>query len=287
MYERGISMERAAIFLEHILEAASQQGIGVVDACRKARQMGYTGVNVDMNRLKKDFDGTMAPLREAGLRVHSVYAFTDFGLTEDSFEADQQVARETVALAKRTGTKNMLTVAAFLRPEEMDRNSENYRIRRERVKKAVAFMAKEAKENGIQLSMEDFDGKQALFCFGEELFDFVSTVPDLTCAFDTGNFAYAGEDAWELLPKFLPYITDVHLKDRGLEKNDGSPCIALDGTALYPVAVGGGVIPIRRIMETLLQNGYAGGFAAEHFGSGDQMRDMQKSADFIRCVLEN
>lgn len=280
-------MERAAVFLEHILEAAVQQGMSAAEACRKARQMGYTGVNVDMNRLKKDFDGTMAPLREAGLRVHSVYAFTDFGLSDDSFEADCRAAREAVTLVKKTGTKNMLTVAAFLRPEEMDRKSEAYRIRRERVKKAVAFMAKEAGSNGIQLSMEDFDGKQALFCFGEELLDFVSTVPDLTCAFDTGNFAYAGEDAWELLPKFLPYITDVHLKDRGLEKNDGTPCIAIDGTALYPVPVGGGVIPIRRIMETLLQNGYAGGFAAEHFGSGDQMRDMQKSADFIRCVLEN
>lgn len=287
MNERGTPMERAAVFHEHILEAASQQGIGVIDACLKARQMGYTGVNVDMNRLKGDFEGTMAPLREAGLLVHSVYAFTDFGLSDDSFEADCRAAREAVNLVKKTGTKNMLTVAAFLRPEEMDRKSEAYRIRRERVKKAVAFMAQEAKENGIQLSMEDFDGKQALFCFGEELFDFVSTVPDLTCAFDTGNFAYAGEDAWALLPKFLPYITDVHLKDRGLEENDGTPCIAIDGTYLYPVPVGGGVIPIRRIMETLLQNGYTGGFAAEHFGSAHQLRDMQQSADFIRSVLEN
>lgn len=280
-------MERAAIFLEHILEAAGQQGVSVMDACRRARQMGYTGVNVDLNRLKQDFDGTMAPLNAAGIHVHSVYAFTDFGLTEDSYEVDRQVARETVALVKKTGSKNMLTVSAFLRPEEMDRSSEAYRNRRERVKKAVAFMAQEAKLNGIQLTMEDFDGKQALFCFGEELLDFVSTVPDLTCAFDTGNFAYAGEDAWELLPKFLPYITDVHLKDRGLEKNDGSPCMALDGTALYPVAVGSGVIPIRRIMETLLENGYTGGFAAEHFGSAHQMEDMQQSADFIRSVLEN
>lgn len=279
-------MHEPVIFHEHILEAAQQQGISVLQACQAARNMGYWGVNMDMNRLKADFEGTMAPLRAAGLQVHSVYAFTDFGLTEDSFEADVQAGKENVALVKKADCRILLTVSAFLRPEEMDRKSPAYAIRRERVKKAVAALAAEAKENGIQLSMEDFDGDRALFCFGEELLDFVSTVPHLTCAFDTGNFAYAGEDAWELLPKFLPYITDVHLKDRGLEKNDGSPCIAIDGTPLYPVPVGSGVIPIRRIMETLLKNGYTGGFAAEHFGSGDQMRDMAQSMAFIRSVLE-
>ncbi|MBR3904857.1 MAG: sugar phosphate isomerase/epimerase, partial [Clostridia bacterium] len=102
---------------------------------------------------------------------------------------------------------------------------------------------------------------------------------------DTGNFAYACEDVWELLPRFLPYITDVHLKDRGLQENGGSPCIALDGTPLYPVPVGGGVIPIKDIMETLVKNGYQGGFAAELFGSCDQMRDMEQSIVFIRSVL--
>lgn len=280
-------MHEPVIFHEHILEMARQQGITAVKACEMAKAMGYEGVNMDMNRLKGDFDGTMAPLKQAGLQVHSVYAFTDFGLTEDCFEQDVQAAKENVALVKKAGCKNLLTVAAFLRPEEMDRKSEAYRIRRERVKKAVAAFALEAKENGIQLVMEDFDGRQALFCFGEELLDFVSTVPHLTCAFDTGNFAYAGEDAWAWLPQFLPYITDVHLKDRGLEKNDGDPCIAIDGTPLYPVPVGDGVIPIRAIMKTLLQNGYTGGFAAEHFGSGDQKRDMEKSIAFIRDVLKN
>lgn len=280
-------MHQPMIFHEHILEMAHQQGLSVQEACCTARAMGYAGVNLDMNRLKADFDGTMAPLQKAGLLVHCVYAFTDFGLTENSLEGDKQAARENVALVEKTGSKNMLTVAAFLRPEEMDRQSQAYRIRRERVKKAVAFMAQEAREKGIQLVMEDFDGEKALFCFGEELLDFVSTVPNLTCAFDTGNFLYAGEDAWELLPRFLPYITDVHLKDRGLEPNEGSPCMALNGTALYPVAVGDGVIPIRRIMETLLANGYAGDFAAEHFGSANQKKDMEASIAFICSITKN
>lgn len=278
-------MHQPVIFYEHILEAARQQGSSAQAACEAAKKMGYWGVNMDLNRLKADFDGAMAPLNAAGLQVHCVYAFTDFGLAENSFDQDVQTARDVVALAKKCGSKNLLTVAAFLRPDEMDRQSEAYRIRRERVKKAVAEMAIISRGNGIQLSMEDFDGKQALFCFGEELLDFVSTVPCLTCAFDTGNFMYAGEDAWALLPQFLPYITDVHLKDRGLEKNDGSPCIAIDGTPLYPVPVGSGVLPMQQIMETLLRNGYTGNFAAEHFGSGDQMRDMQQSIEFIRKIV--
>lgn len=278
-------MREPVIFHEHILEAAAQKGISVEDACLQAKEMGYFGVNMDFNRLKEDFEGTMQPLQNAGLQVHCVYVHNHFGLEEDCEEADLASGKACVELVKKCGSKNMLTIAGFLREHEMDRNSEAYRIRREQVKKSVAALAQECKKNGIQLVMEDFDGKQALFCFADELFDFVSTVPDLTCAFDTGNFMYGCEDAWALLPKFLPYITDIHLKDRGLEKNDGNPCIAIDGTPLYPVPVGDGVLPMKEIMETLLQNGYTGNFAAEHFGSGDQMRDMQKSIDFIRKVV--
>ncbi|MBQ4640524.1 MAG: sugar phosphate isomerase/epimerase [Clostridia bacterium] len=277
-------MHQAAIFHEHILEGALQRGMTVLEACRQAKEMGYYGVNMDLSRLKNDFEGTMQPLRESGLAVHCVYAFTDFGLEEDSLSRDMEVIRENVQLVKKCGSKNMLTVAGFLRPHEMDRKSVAYRIRRERVKKAVAALAEEAVANGIQLTMEDFDGDKALFCFGDELFDFVSTVPGLKCAFDTGNFMYGCEDAWELLPRFLPYISDVHLKDRGLAENGGSPCIALDGRKLYPVPVGGGVIPMEKIMRMLLDSGYTGHFAAEHFGSADQMRDMELSIAFIRRV---
>ncbi len=281
-------MHDPVIFHAHVMQGAQQQGISMEEACRRVKEMGYVAVNMDIKCLKEDFEGTMAPLQKAGLRVHCVYAGTDFGLTEDSMIQDEQVMDENVQLLTKCGCKNMLTIAAFLRPEEMDRKSDAYQLRRERVKKAVAVLAQKCREKGIQLVMEDYDGEKAPFCYDAELFDFVSTVPGVTCAFDTGNFMYACENAGELLPKYLPYVTDVHLKDRGLEKNDGSPHTALDGTDMYPVPVGDGVLPMEEMMKLLIQNGYTGAFAAEHFGSGDQMRDMEKSIAFIqRVVREN
>ena len=85
-----------------------------------------------------------------------------------------------------------------------------------------------------------------------------------------------------VLPDFLPYISAVHCKDRGWAKNAGEPKITVGGRAMYPVAVGDGDLDMAGMVRTILDAGYTGVFAAEHFGSADQLRDMERSAQYLK-----
>ena len=82
--------------------------------------------------------------------------------------------------------------------------------------------------------------------------------------------------------KCKPYIRYVHCKDRTFEAHEGeSPVITTAGRKMYAVSVGGGCIPMREILSDLLQNGYDGVFAIEHFGSLRQLEDMEASAKWL------
>ena len=51
---------------------------------------------------------------------------------------------------------------------------------------------------------------------------------------------------------------------------------------MYPVAVGDGDLDMAGMVRTILDAGYTGVFAAEHFGSADQLRDMERSAQYLK-----
>ena len=142
--------------------------------------------------------------------------------------------------------------------------------------------ADRAAAQGVTVVMEDFDGDSAPFSTAAELLWFMQNVPGLRCGFDTGNFLYSEEDAAAVLPDFLPYISAVHCKDRGWAKNAGEPKITVGGRAMYPVAVGDGDLDMAGMVRTILDAGYTGVFAAEHFGSADQLRDMERSAQYLK-----
>lgn len=129
------------------------------------------------------------------------------------------------------------------------------------------------------------NAENAPYSRADELMWFMRHVPGLRCGFDTGNFLYNEEDAVKSFSLFRPYIASVHCKDRAFTENAGSPCVTVANRKLYPVAVGDGNLPIEKMMRVLLDSGYTGSFAAEHFGSIEQLKCMERSAAFLKRVL--
>ena len=56
--------------------------------------------------------------------------------------------------------------------------------------------------------------------------------------------------------------------------------------SLLPVAAGDGYIPVGALVERLLQNGYDGYFAIEHFDAPNQRESILRSAAFLRRAAE-
>jgi len=280
-------MNRISIFYEHIAEAAVQSGLTLEEVCEKVKSFGYDAVEIDAKRLWDEGGAILPLLKKTGLAVNTIYYFYSFGRTEDHMIADEEEIRRVLSLCAPAECKTLLVVCGFLTEDELDRESAAYRTRRDRMRKATARMVALAEQQGVGVVMEDFDGVTAPFSTAEELLWFLENVPGLRCGFDTGNFQYSEEDAAAVLPQFLPYISGIHCKDRGWTKNDGEPKITIHDRPMYPVAVGDGDLDIKGMLTTILQTGYTGVVAAEHFGSAHQLRDMERSALYLKKILKD
>ncbi len=111
-------------------------------------------------------------------------------------------------------------------------------------------------------------------------------VPGLRYALDTGNFLYCDEELTAVLPELLPFIADVHCKDRSLIPTGGDPLLSVAGRALYPATVGDGAVPIRETVRDVIAYGYRGAFIVEQFDSANRLADIRRSAENLQEMFD-
>ena len=266
-------------FYNHVAEAMQQENMTLKEVGAKLNEHGITGVEIDyrdLNPTGKSFNKELAKeLKEAGIPIYGVYVFYDWARKpfDNSYK---RIYKELQSI----GVKNSLAIPGMV-PDGMDVNKAMARMCK-KLSKAVLY----AKECGITVLMEDFDDSIAPFSTSEGMLYFFERIPDLKCAFDTGNFYYSNEDALEVLPKFLDRTAYVHCKDRSLEVKEGEePKLTITGEAMYSAPVGGGIIPFDKIIPILKEHGYKGDYVVEHFGSKHQLQDMIESVEYLKTII--
>lgn len=267
------------IFYNHILEAMKQENLSLKEIAKIANKCGIYGLELDyrdLNPTGKKFNKELADeLKEAGLPVYGVYVNYDWA--RHPFDGSfKKIYKELQSI----GVKYSLAIPGMV-PDGMKKEKAMKRMAK-RLAKVVSY----AKECGICVLMEDFDYVKSPISTAEGMKYFFDRIPELKCAFDTGNFYYSDENVLDVLPMFIDKVEYVHCKDRALLKKDGeTPTINVSGVELYSSAVGEGIIPIKEVITKLLENGYKGDFAIEHFGSQTQLRDMKASAEYLNSIL--
>lgn len=132
--------------------------------------------------------------------------------------------------------------------------------------KGMSDIVARAKKQGIQVVIEDFDNINSPIACVNGMKWFMEQIPELWITFDTGNFIIHKEDIFKAWGALKERVIHVHCKDRGAES----------------VAVGDGYIPMKEILGRIVESGYEGYFAIEHFDAADQEKCMQRSAAFLR-----
>ena len=75
----------------------------------------------------------------------------------------------------------------------------------------------------------------------------------------------------------------MHCKDRSFTAKEGEePKETVDGKKMYSCAVGSGCIQMKEILDQIIASGYDGYLSIEHFGSLDQLSDMERSAAYLK-----
>ena len=99
--------------------------------------------------------------------------------------------------------------------------------------------------------------------------------PRIGCCIDVGHTMRAGVDPVEAIRKVGPRLFDIHIKD--LAKADAKES---------QVAVGRGLMPVKKIFETLAAMKYAGNVDLEYEIHGDDpMPGVIESISYMRGVL--
>ena len=261
---------KKAIFLAHVKDAARQRGGTLQEYLKKARELGYEGLECDYSDMEQDPAGFAAMLAEADLQIASVPQWFSF-----EKEVNPAQIRKVVENVAAAGGKKILAIPGFL--------DENYPNALENMAEGLQILCREAAEYGIKVSLEDFDNIKSPCATAEGLAWFFDRVPELGFNLDTGNFLYAEQDVVEVTRRFADRIAHIHLKDRSESAvyEGQQPQYSVKGRPMYSCPVGQGNIPIQELLEMAEKAGYDGFCSAEHYGVDDQWDFAIKSADWM------
>lgn len=261
---------KLAVFYDHVLRAAEQRGLTAEQALQMVHDMGYTMLEVDLDHF--DDDPALAEkLRTAGFGIANICCFLHF-----EKDAQHERQQKLIDTALRAGAARIMPIPGLF-------TGENDAEELQKMTKAMADLVLMAQQAGLDITIEDYDNARSPIYGSNGMLHFLQDQKVLGVAFDTGNFRFAGEDVLEAFDKLKDRIRHVHVKDRALENIAGeSNKEALDGTKLYPCAVGSGVLPLTEVFAKLREIGYDRVLTVEHFDGADQMQLMAQSALYMK-----
>ncbi len=244
---------KIAVFFENIYDGAKAAGQEMEAVLTRLRDAGMEMLYISADSWRRDRAALRPLMENLGLKTEGMHAFCDFARDPDS-----EAYREMIDLAAESGANNFLIVPGFLSTGSSIRDLENIA---QGVRRAAAY----GKSVGMPVLMEDFDGLTAPYNCMAGLQYFMDAVPELGCAFDTGNFIMFHEDVLTAFELFAGRIRTVHLKDRTKERRHekDTPLLCADQTCAYACAPGSGDIPMEEILNRLKARGYEGNVIVE------------------------
>lgn len=276
---------KLSIFFDHLQEAVDQSKLSLDEVMQKARNAGITGLEINLTCLLEQEEKVVSLLEKYDMEISCIYEFYDWGN-----QSDLTYGKRHVDMAKKVGAGNILVVPGFLSQEETveikfaNREKEalyqymntNAKIQQMRV--ILQELVNYANEQGICVSLEDFDNETAPFATKWQLLWFMEHVDGLRFTMDIGNFVYSDEDAYAGYTCLKPWMVHLHCKDRG-EEGLAESFLYKKGMAACPT--GSGYLPTKQILREVQKQDYQGYYAIEHFGAQNQLEYMLKSAEFL------
>ena len=247
------------VFYFEILNVMEQTGKSFYEVCVDMRKLGYKYVELELEELTPD---KLLIFRENYMHISSIYCMLDF-----SGNVDDKIAH----LLKMAYLAN----AKFVMPIPV-RDDEP--ALKERAVKVLTKLCADLAEIGVQMVMEDFDGPGKTFASVSGLRAYLDAIPGCRCCFDTGNFIHCGEDLEEALEICRKDIVHLHVKDRrNDEKFGGFSHTNADGSRVSNAPAGCGILPLEKVIKSLVADGYKGIAIAEHACCDDQYAALTES----------
>ncbi|MCR5468396.1 MAG: sugar phosphate isomerase/epimerase [Lachnospiraceae bacterium] len=270
---------KIAAFYENMLTAMERENLSFEEILTGLKNCGLELIYISGDSYKKDWNEIEPVLKKHGIGIEGMHQHFDFG-----HDGNCRDYEEYIDIAKKIGASNILLVPGFIPEDETDKEKEIRNNMLSCMKAAVEY----GKNRGVAVCMEDFDNLHSPICSVAGMDFFFDAIPDLKCAFDTGNFVCYTENEMDAFKHFSDRIVTMHVKDRGHEKHeaDDYPCECFDGSKAWSVPVGTGYIRIKEIVEYLKKNNYQGNLIAELYGYADAFEGLKTSVTYLKKLLK-
>ena len=174
-----------ATFYDHVRDISRQERISMMEALGAARELGVQALEISGNNLLGREDEVGQELAYYDLGISSIPAYFDFGKNGDV----KGQATPFLEAAQYLGAPRLLVIPGFVEegasPQEREEQTQ-------RMVEGVCRLGDLALDYGVSLAMEEYDSPRAPFARTGEVQRFLEACPALECAFDSGNFRYAG-----------------------------------------------------------------------------------------------
>lgn len=244
-----------SVFSGTIEVVAKSRGVTIAEAADMLRAQGIGGFDCNYSSTN------LAKYAATSLKPINLYGGINF-FAPDGGRAQ---SAEFVAAAVKYGVPRIMCI-----PPGFTDGKEN----EAEVEKCVAglrHLVAIAKEKGVTVTVEDYGGATNPCSWSKYLKRFLTDVPDLKYALDSGNFVYAGrgEDIRDMMCFAEGRIAHVHLKDFKTGSNRVRETIGL------------GPVPNGEIVRTVAAGGYDGWYTLEDL-VGDRLEDVVRQVAMVR-----
>lgn len=258
--DHKVESTKFSVFTGTISRVSKERGVSLNEAAALLMREGVAGFDANYKDVK------LGEFVQSGMKPINLYGKVNF------LEADngEKASVEFVAAAVKYRVPRIMVI-----PDSFSDNS-NQEADYARIRDGLRSLVAIAKTAGVVVMVEDFGGERNPCSYMKYLKRFLSEIPDLKFALDSGNLHYAGrgEDILEMMRFAQGRIDHVHLKDQEREQN-----------RKY-VTLGTGAVPNEAIVRHMHKTGYKGWHTLENLVGDDVLTDVRRQVAIVRAWRE-
>lgn len=230
---------KVSVFAHYIRAIAKQRGLSIDESCRMLYSLGVRGFDTAYD------DEELPDLAKTCLEPINLYGGVRFLGNDGGIVAMERF----ISTAEKYAVPRIMVI-----PDSFTQGGDE---EEEFVRIVVGLrkMVAAAKERGIVVMVEDFGGDPMNPCSRLEYMKrFLTEIPDLRVALDSGNFYYAnrGDDILDLMTFAEGRIEHVHLKDQ----------LRTNHRTYAELGLGG--VPNAQVVHHMVRIGYDGWYTLEN-----------------------
>ncbi|NLY02440.1 MAG: sugar phosphate isomerase/epimerase [Rhodopirellula sp.] len=247
---------KISVFSGTVERVAKAKGVSLSESAALLAEAGVIGFDSSYK------DPKLPELVKIGLKPINFYGWPKF-LGPDGGAKDSD---EFVAAAVKYGVPRIMVIPDEF-PKDGDQEADYVRIS-EGLRRLVA----KASAAGIAVTVEDYGGTGNPCSYTKYLKRFLTDIPELGFALDSGNLYYAGrgEDILDMARFAEGRIRHVHLKDQTKEDN-----------RKY-ATLGTGAVPNEAVVRHMHKSGYGGWYTLENLVGDDILADVRRQVGVVR-----